>query len=132
MKRLDINITDRLHDALEELKHNTERSKTELVHDAVAFLVWAVEVNGRGHTVGEVDPSSNTVVSRFTMPMLEQGRRRSEDADLIAEANARLEDLLKLLNTNQPEVAEVASDYVEAIGNALNVVASGTGASGNR
>ena len=69
MKRLDIRITDRLDTALESLKVDTERSKTEVVHDAVALLDWARVVYGRGNVIGEINPDSGTVVTVFAMPM---------------------------------------------------------------
>ena len=78
MKRLDVNITDYVNDALDELKRGTERSRTELVHDSVALLVWAAEVSARGHSVAEVDPSDNRVLMRFSTPMFE-GIRAAEN-----------------------------------------------------
>jgi len=69
MKRLDIRITDRLDAALETLKIDTERSKTEVVHDAVAILDWARVVYGRGNVIGEINPDSGVVVTVFAMPM---------------------------------------------------------------
>jgi len=69
MKRLDIRITDRLDAALGTLKTDTERSKTEVVHDAVALLDWARVVYGRGNVIGEINPDSGTVATVFAMPM---------------------------------------------------------------
>ena len=72
MKRLEIKATDRLDELLQSLKDRTERSKTELVHDAVALLAWVEQVYSNGHAIGEIDPESGTVVSRFAMPIFQQ------------------------------------------------------------
>ena len=69
MKRLDVNVTDRVNEILEELKKKTERSKTELVHDAIGLLWLTEQVYASGHVIGEIDPETGAVVSRFTMPM---------------------------------------------------------------
>lgn len=81
MKRLDINITDRLNQALNELREVTGSSKTELVHDAIAMLDWVKKIHERGHEIGEINPSTNEVVSKLFMSMfsgIDKGARVDE------------------------------------------------------
>jgi len=80
VKRLDINITDRLDGILNELKRDTERTKTELVHDAVALLHWAMKVNEKDNRVCEVDTDTNQVIMCFEMPMFINARKPKEQS----------------------------------------------------
>ena len=68
MKRLDINVTDSISTVLDGLKRRTERSKTELVHDAIGLLGIAQKTYERGYALAEVD-ERGTVIARIHMPM---------------------------------------------------------------
>ena len=102
MKRLDVNVTDNVHEVLEYLKRKTERSKTELIHDALALLWFTANVYDSGHALAEVDPETLNVISRFSMPIFEGPRAsadfaavdlREETARLSASIAARLRDI---------------------------------------
>ena len=80
MKRLDIRITDNMHDVLDMLKEKTERSKTELIHDAVGLLWLAEKAYAEGHMFAEVDQKTGEVVSRLHMPMFEFNAEASPPA----------------------------------------------------
>ena len=79
MKRLDIKVTDNANEVLEGLKESTERSKTELVHDAIGLLWLTQKAYAVGHAIGEIDPDTGEVINRFLMPMFEGTRRSSEE-----------------------------------------------------
>jgi len=88
MKRLDINITNRLDIVLEALKRETETSKTELIHDAVALLHWTYQVYRKGHAVAEVDPNTGTVLTIFAMPRFERAAPLEETIPETQEVGA--------------------------------------------
>jgi len=69
MKRIDINITDSANVFLEGLKKRTEKSKTELIHDAIGLLSLAEKAYSANHELAEIDPATMEVVSRFVMPL---------------------------------------------------------------
>jgi hypothetical protein len=84
MKRLDINVTDTLQEVLEQLKASTERSKTELVHDAIGLLWLAQKTYDDGHALGEVNPTTGEVISVFRMPMFETPKvLKKEEAQML-------------------------------------------------
>jgi len=90
MKRLDIKVTDSINEVLEDLKKRTERSKTELVHDAIGLLWLTEKAYAEGHVIGEINPETGSVISRFVMPMFEGTRlnRRSDQAEGVAPSEA--------------------------------------------
>ena len=78
MKRLDINVTDRLNEILMQLQIVTGRSKTELVHDAVALLSWAQKANAQGYTIGTID-SDGKVIVQLNSPLLQPVRPQQSE-----------------------------------------------------
>ena len=77
-------VTDSINEVLENLKQRTERSKTELVHDAIGLLWLTEKAYAAGHVIGEINPQTGAVVCRFLMPMFEG--IMPQPADLPAEA----------------------------------------------
>ena len=75
MKRLDINITDSAHSFLDRLKKRTERSKTELVHDAIGLLSVAEKAYEADHEIAEVTLTGQ-VVSRIVLPAFQKDVHR--------------------------------------------------------
>lgn len=93
MKRLDIKVTDNINEVLEGLKEKTERSKTELVHDAIGLLWLTEKAYAAGHAIGEIDPETGTVIGRFLMPMFEGTRASSEDEPESAQLSSWFSEL---------------------------------------
>lgn len=94
MKRLDVNVTDSISDVLENLKRKTERSKTELIHDAVGLLWLAEKTYAQGHAFAEID-GDGAVISRFHMPMFERPPQEPVEEPDWTEAVAKLTRLIE-------------------------------------
>ena len=83
-KRLDVNVTDTLAATIEDLQAITERSKTEIVHDAIGLLDWAKDTYQRDHIVAEVDPDTGGIIMGFLMPMFQIIKVKARRGNLAA------------------------------------------------
>lgn len=96
MKRLDINVTDSISAVLDGIKRKTERSKTELVHDAIGLLGMAQKAYDRGDSLAEID-NKGAVVARIHMAMFEQ-----PSTDTISEEPAATDSSLVPISAKEP------------------------------